>query len=89
MIPHGHVIPGLAALRQLLSGARFAPDPVNGATGLPVDGVAQLAGNANDARWYGDVLRTQYGNGAGGGGAGAAHAIVSFSTTGAGALRFH
>ena len=89
MIPHGHVVPGLATFRQLLPAARFAPDPVNGATGLAVDGVAQLAGNANDARWYGDVLRTQYGNGAGGGGVGPAYAIVSFSTTGAGALRFH
>lgn len=89
MIPHAHIIPGLADFRPLLPSARFAPDPVNGATGLPVDGVSQLAGKTNDARWYGDVLRTQYGNGAGGGGAGAPYAIVSFSTTGAGALRFH
>lgn len=89
MIPHGHAVPGLAAFRALLPAVRFAADPINGATGLPVAGVAQLAGTANDARWYGDVLRTQYGNGAGGGGAGQAHTIVSFSTSGAGALRFH
>lgn len=89
MIPQGHAVPGLAAFRALLPAVRFAADPIDGATGVPVAGVAQLAGTANDARWYGDVLRTQYGNGAGGGGTGAAHAIVSFSTTGAGALRFH
>jgi hypothetical protein len=89
MIPHGHAVPGLAAFKALLPAPRFAPDPVNGATGVPVEGLAQLAGTASDARWYGDVLRTQYDNGAGGGGTGAAYTIVSFSTTGAGAIRFH
>ena len=74
---------------------RLVPNPNDPVDGNAPVGLISLVGDATDARWAGDLLRSHYRDVPGNVGGpvplplGANVRIMSFSTTGGGAIQYH